>query len=314
MDIDKALRSFLTEINVNEGKSMHTVSSYHEDLNQYVDYLKQQQITDTKDIDDGLIESFLAFQSEIKKTSSIARMSASIRSFHHYVAERYEESDPSLIMEVHHGGRSLPIFATVDELNRLMDSFDDSDPRQLLDHAILELIYSCGLRVSEACNMTCNRLDLDIGIARVLGKGNKEREVPIAKGSIAVLKQYRDIVRPVFEKGRTNLFFINRLGKPITSKHVEVLMQNKCRELNLHKHLTPHKLRHSYATHMLQGGADLRSIQEMLGHSNIGTTEIYTHVQNEQVFRDYNEYNPEEDASHLDIKIDPKKFKKDDDK
>lgn len=310
MKLDQALVNYTVKININEGKSSHTVSSYTEDLKQYFLYLKKLGISDTRQIDDGIIESFLALQAETKKPASLARMSASIRSFHHFITFRYDEFDPSLNIEVHRGVKSLPIFATVAELNHLMNSFDDSDPEQLLDHAILELIYTCGLRVSEACSITCNRVDLETGIARVLGKGNKERIVPIPVGSIPILKNYRDLVRPVYEKKRINNFFINRLGRCVNNRYVERLLQMKCNEINIQKHLTPHKLRHSYATHMLQGGADLRSIQEMLGHSDIQTTEIYTHVQNEQVFKDYAKYNPEENAGELKVEIDPKKFER----
>lgn len=171
-----------------------------------------------------------------------------------------------------------------------MDSFDDHIPEQYLDHAILQMIYDCGLRVSEAVTLTMNRVDLDSRKLRVLGKGDKERIVPIPSHSISFYKEYRDVIRTNFLKNKTNLFFITNKGKKVTSKHVEVLLQKKCIELDFHKHITPHKLRHSYATHMLQGGADLRSIQEMLGHSDISTTEIYTNVTNKQMFDAYEKF------------------------
>ncbi len=292
MDLDKALKQYTTQIRLTEGKSPRTVSSYTEDLKQYFSYCRDQGVTDTEEISDRLVEDFILKERETKEESSVIRMAASIRSFHHFLAFLYDEEDPSLNLLVHKGQKKLPVFCTVDEVNRLMNSFDDKDPNQLLDHALLEIIYSCGLRVSEACSLTMNRVDLDSGKLRVLGKGDKERIVPIASGSIPVLKEYRDIIRPVWLKQKTNLFFINRFGRKITSKHVEVLMQEKCTELGFKKHITPHKLRHSYATHMLQGGADLRSIQEMLGHSDIQTTEIYTHVQNRQLFESYDKYHP----------------------
>ena len=173
-----------------------------------------------------------------------------------------------------------------------MQSCDDSQPQEIFRHALLELMYACGLRVSEVCSLTYNRVDLDTGMVRVLGKGSKERLVPIARGSIPILIRYRDTVRPTWVKGRTQLFFVNRFGRRVTPRSVELLMEQKRRELGIKKKLTPHKMRHSYATHMLQGGADLRSIQEMLGHSDIQTTEIYTHVQNRQLFDSYEKYHP----------------------
>ena len=147
--------------------------------------------------------------------------------------------------------------------------------------------------------MTLNRIDLESGMVRVLGKGNKERIVPIARGSISILKKYRDTVRPLWLRKPTGLFFINRLGHPVTSRSVELMLKSKCNEIGLKKHITPHKLRHSYATHLLQNGADLRSIQEMLGHSDIQTTEIYTHVQNQHMFDSYAKYFPAEKENDL---------------
>ena len=289
MKLDEALKEYLMHIRINEGKSRRTGISYEEDLKQYTAWLKEKGIKDTKKITSDLVEDFIVEQQKAKASASVVRMASSIRSFHRDLAFMHDEKDPSLNLEVHKDTKRLPVFCTVDEINRLMSSFDDEDPKQYLDHAILEMIYACGLRVSEVTTLTLN---LDAGKCRVLGKGDKERIVPIPDGSVAFLKGYRDIVRPVYLKGRSNLFFLNRFGRRITSKYVENLLVQKCNELNFKKHITPHKLRHSYATHMLQGGADLRTIQEILGHSNIATTEIYTHVQNRQLFDSYEMYHP----------------------
>ena len=292
MKLDDALKEYLMHIRINEGKSRRTGISYEEDLKQYIAWLKEEGISDTGKITSDMVEDFIVEQQQTKASSSIVRMASSIRSFHRDLAFMHDEKDPSLNLEVHKDTKTLPVFCTVDEINQLMGSFNDENPREYLDHAILEMIYACGLRVSEVTSLTLNRVDLDAGKCRVLGKGDKERIVPIPDGSIAFLKGYRDIVRPVFLKGRSNLFFLNRFGRKITSKYVENLLAQKCNELNFKKHITPHKLRHSYATHMLQGGADLRTIQEILGHSNIATTEIYTHVQNRQLFDSYEKYHP----------------------
>ena len=292
MKLNDALKRYLTELTVNEGKSVRTVKSYESDLKQYLSFLEDEGIKDTKKITGDLVEGFIIDQSLIKKGTSLSRMAASVRSFHQFLAYLYEEKDPSLNIEVHRGVKSLPVFATVDDIERLMRSFDDSNPEQLFHHALLELIYSCGMRVSEATSITVNRVDLDAGMVRILGKGNKERIVPIPRGSIPVLKQYLNLVRPVYMKKNTNLFFLNRLGHKVTRESVEKLLRDKCEELQFAQHLTPHKLRHSYATHLLQGGADLRAIQEMLGHSDIKTTEIYTHVANRQMFESYARFHP----------------------
>lgn len=292
MNTYAAMKQYLAYLQINEGSSPRTVSSYHNDLNQYLLWLDDQDISEMEKVTGSLIEEFAVEQSLTKKPASLARMAAAIRSFHRWYSFLYDAKDPSINLQVHKGPGTLPVFCTKEEIDRLMSSFDDSDPQQMTDHAILLMIYSCGLRVSEVCSLTLNRVDLDSARLRVLGKGDKERIVPIPRGSISLFKHYRDIIRPVFLKKRTSLFFINRLGRRITSKHVENLLQEKCAELNFSKHITPHKLRHSYATHMLQGGADLRSIQEILGHSDIQTTEIYTHIQNRHLFDSYDRFHP----------------------
>lgn len=292
MKLHDALKRYLTELTVNEGKSPRTVKSYESDLRQYISFLEDEGIKDTKKITGELVEGFIIEQSLSKKGTSLSRMAAAVRSFHQFLNYLYEEKDPSLNLEVHRGVKSLPVFATVNQIEQLMNSFDDSDPEQLFQHALLEMIYSCGMRVSEAGSLTINRVDLDSGFVRILGKGNKERIVPIPRGSIPLIQKYLTLVRPVYLKKNTNLFFINRFGRKVTRESVEKLMRDKCIALNFHEHLTPHKLRHSYATHLLQGGADLRAIQEMLGHSDIKTTEIYTHVANRQMFESYARFHP----------------------
>ncbi|MBR4455291.1 MAG: tyrosine recombinase [Solobacterium sp.] len=292
MKTEEALRSYLAEITVNEGKSTRTVKSYESDLKQYISFLNDEGIKDTKKISSDLIEDFMVDQSMEKKGTSLSRMAAAIRSFHQYLSYMHNEADPSLNLEVHRGVKSLPVFATVDMIERLMSSFDDTNPQELFQHALLEMIYSCGMRVSEAVSLTVNRVDLDSRIIRILGKGNKERIVPLPSGSVSVIERYYQLVRPLYLKKKTNLFFINRFGRKVTRESVEKLMREKCAELGFQEHLTPHKLRHSYATHLLQGGADLRAIQEMLGHSDIRTTEIYTHVANRQMFQSYARFHP----------------------
>ncbi len=303
MKLEDALQHYLVHIRVNEGKSEKTIQSYSEDLKQYLQWLETKDISNIEEIHLQDIQNFIVEQNTIKSSASVVRMCASIRSFHQDLSFMYDLNDPSKNIEVHKDTKRLPVFCTVEEIARLMNSFDDSDPKQYLDHTILELIYDCGLRVSEAVSLTLNRVDLDTKKLRVLGKGDKERIVPIPSASIIFLKYYRDVIRSNFLKNKTPLFFINQYGRKVTTKYIEELLQKKCIECHFEKHITPHKLRHSYATHMLQGGADLRSIQEILGHSNISTTEIYTHVTNKQLFEAY-------DASHAEVFQEKLEFKK----
>ncbi len=302
MDLNEALERYTVQITVNDGLSMRTVASYKEDLSLYLRFLQDEyDISDTKEITGAHVEDFLDdYLSEHKQTSA-ARAGASIRSFHRFLSFMYDEDDPSLNIEIHRGDRVLPVYCTVDEVNRLMASFDDEDGTECMYHALYAMIYGCGLRVSEAVGLTLNRVDADSGYVRILGKGNKERIVPIPAGTLPALLRYRDIVRPVFMKKKTNLLFINRFGRKVTVRSVERVLRSKCIEAGIQKHITPHKLRHSYATHLLQGGADLRSIQEMLGHSDIQTTEIYTHIQNQESFRSYEKFHPGSMSGELDI-------------
>ncbi len=313
MKLDLAYKKYMSWLTVNEGKSPNTIDNYGRDLRGYLAWLQQEEITDTDAISGQLIEQYLQSQKDVKAVRSIAREAAAIRSFHHYLAFVYDAKDPSVNIEVRHSEDDLPVYATRAEMDRLLSSFTNANPKEILDHALLEFIYACGLRVSEAVNLTLNRVNLEEGMVRVLGKGNKERLVPVPKGSVPVLKRYLEIVRPLFVKKPMAQFFVNSCGRPVTVRYVELLVREKCEEAGIDKHLTPHKLRHSYATHLLQGGADLRSIQELLGHADIGTTEIYTHVADKQLVDSYQKFNPvasHPSLDHLEIPEKPESAKK----
>lgn len=313
MKLDLAYKKYMSWLTVNEGKSPNTIDNYGRDLRGYLAWLQQEEITDTDAISGQLIEQYLQSQKDVKAVRSIAREAAAIRSFHHYLAFVYDAKDPSVNIEVRHSEDDLPVYATRAEMDRLLSSFTNANPKDILDHALLEFIYACGLRVSEAVNLTLNRVNLEEGMVRVLGKGNKERLVPVPKGSVPVLKRYLEIVRPLFVKKPMAQFFVNSCGRPVTVRYVELLVREKCEEAGIDKHLTPHKLRHSYATHLLQGGADLRSIQELLGHADIGTTEIYTHVADKQLVDSYQKFNPvasHPSLDHLEIPEKPESTKK----
>lgn len=304
MDLDKCYKSYRQQISLNDQKADHTVESYLRDIRGYIAFLKEENVTDTDDVTYELITGYLLDQAQIKKSSSLSRLAASIRSFHQYLSFRYEINDPSLNLEVRKSEKQLPVFCTQDEIDRLMSSFDDNKNEDLLHHAIFEILYGCGLRISEATSLTLNQVMIKERLLRVIGKGNKERMVPIPVHTAQILEKYLVICRPVYLKQPISNFFINRLGRKVTPQSVEKLLADKNIELNFHKHITPHKLRHSYATHMLEGGADLRVIQELLGHANIQTTEIYTHVQKKHLFNTYEKFNPGERLESLEL---PKK-------
>ncbi|MGM9940555.1 MAG: tyrosine-type recombinase/integrase [Bulleidia sp.] len=303
MKTDEALQEYLVHLQMNQGKSIRTIQSYHEDLNQYLSCMHDFGIDDVEQIHLKDIEEYLTLcHHQGKQNSTIIRYAASIRSFHHDLSFMYGFADPSDNLEVSGKTQRLPDVCTVEEITQLMNSFDDNDPVQAIDHALLEMIYACGLRVSEAVSLTLNRVDLETGKLKVLGKGDKERIIPIPTGTKQIEKQYLNTIRPIAMHKKTNLFFINIHGRKITSRHVELLLERKREELHFSSHITPHKLRHSYATHMLEAGADLRTIQEILGHSDISTTEIYTHVHNRQMFDSYHHHHPGNDMKPLKFK------------
>ena len=292
MTIDEALEEYLMHLSLNQGKSENTVYSYHKDLNLYVSWLKQKGIETMEEITADHVQDFLVQQRKTKQPATIARYASSIRGFHADMNFMHGFDDPCINIEVNTVRKNLPDICSVEEIQALMNSFDDQDPSQYADHALLETIYACGLRVSEVTSLTLNHVDLNTCTIRVKGKGDKERIVPLPSGMTGFLKYYRDVIRPCLIKEKTNLFFLNGHGRKMTTAHVDLLLQKKCTELGFQKHITAHRLRHSYATHMLQAGADLRTIQEILGHADISTTEIYTHVLDRQKFDAYHENHP----------------------
>ena len=292
MKLDQAIREYIISLSTAEGKAKNTVESYSRDLRQYSDYLKENNITDTSKIEEETIYSYIDDLNDRYASTSINRIKTTIRNFHHYLNFKYNLKDPSLNVATSKGKKRLPVYATKQEIEKLMSVFNDEDPQDLFDHTILETIYGLGLRVSECCDMRTSQVNLTDGFVKILGKGNKERLIPIPDKTKKLMHMYFANVRTLWQKKNTNRFFINHFGKPIYSEYVENLIRNKAYEAGIKKPLTPHKLRHSYATHLLEGGADLRVIQELLGHSDISTTEIYTHVEQERLKEAYMNAHP----------------------
>lgn len=291
MKFEKALLEYRNEIMLRMPKSDRTVKNYLIDVTSYLQAMKKKGINDVEDISYHEIEAYLISLNKYSR-NTIARKSCAIRSFHQFLTFKYEYSNPAVNLEVRRQRNVLPIYCTVEEIDLIMSYFDDERPKDLFNHALLEFIYSCGLRVSECTELNVSQVDLQTKIVRVLGKGEKERIVPIPDKSQAILIKYFDTLRPVWNIKKSNLFFINRLGKHVTTEYIENMLKYTCNKVGIKKHITPHKLRHSYATHLLQGNADLRSIQELLGHSDISTTEIYTHIQDARLLESYAKFHP----------------------
>lgn len=292
MKLDYAIKDYIFNLDTNDGRSKNTVSNYSRDLNKYKEYLNSININDTDNITDLIINDFINEITNKYKITSINRYKVSIRNFHRFLAFKYDVKDPSVNLTVSKGGKRLPIYGTKEEISKIMGYFNDDDHEMLLNHCILETIYGCGLRISECCNLKTNQVNLDAGFIKVLGKGNKERIVPIPGKTKEIMRKYFYNVRPLWLNKVSNYFFINKHSKKIYSEYVEKMLRDVKNEVGIDKKITPHKLRHSYATHLLEGGADLRAIQELLGHADISTTEIYTHVEQQRLKNTYANAHP----------------------
>ena len=289
MQINEARTKYDTHLTLS-GKSKKTVIVYRADIERYLDYLLEQGLKDVEEIDLQMILGYLEANKDHYRKSSLTRIKSSIRSFHKYLYEVYDISDPTTNLTVSRQYTKLPVYLTKEETEELFGTFKDLDDNDILNHAILESIYGLGLRVSECCDLTLNHVNLTDGIVRIHGKGDKERIVPIPQGTLQILKLYYPKVRYNYLKPSSaarQYFFVNRFGHKINALYVESILRQAVNKTSIKKHITPHKLRHSYATHLLEGGADLRAVQELLGHSDISTTEIYTHVENSHLKKTY---------------------------
>ncbi len=289
MQLDKAFQAYLLAMKTSLQLAEKTIISYEHDLKLYCSYLQSEQITDTEEITGLLIQTYLNQLGKEVSNATLNRHVSSIRSFHHFLSDKYDIKDPSLSLTVRKNSRKIPVYATEEEIERILMQLDDS-PKQMLYKTIFMVIYGCGLRISECLTMTNSQVNLEAGFLRITGKGEKERIVPVPEMTRKAMRYYWDTLRPLFANRSSHTFFINQKGRQVTSESVEKMLKYCCKEAGITKEITPHKLRHSYATHLLNHGADLRAIQELLGHSSISTTEIYTHVQKERLLEGYRRY------------------------
>lgn len=260
--------------------SENTIIAYTTDLEKLVLYLEEEKI-DILDVNLENLENFTACLRDIGICPrSQARILSGIRSFYHYLLlEEYIQQDPTELLESPQIGKHLPDVLSVEDIDNLINSIDRSTREGQRNCAILETLYSCGLRVSELCNLKISDLYLDEGFIKVEGKGNKQRLVPISPKAIKEIKNYfmsrnEGLIKPGYE----DFVFISKFGKNISRIMVFHIIKELANRIGIKKTISPHTFRHSFATHLLEGGANLRAIQCMLGHESIGTTEIYTHI------------------------------------
>lgn len=278
--------SFLDYLVVERGLSKNTVIAYREDLNIYLDFLIKRGINAlSKAAKNDIIEFMLFEKTKGISPVSISRRLAAIRMFHRFLArERVLKSDPTTLIDSPKLWKKVPDTLSLNEVEALISQPDPRDYQGSRDKAILEALYATGMRVSELTFLKTNNVNLDIGFLRCIGKGNKERVIPLGKKAIHSINRYLEFSRPHFLKDRASEhLFISRSGAKLSRQSVWKLIKRYAREAKIKKPIKVHTLRHSFATHLLERGADLRSVQEMLGHSNISTTQIYTHIDKDRL-------------------------------
>jgi len=297
MYVKNYLKDFLHYLIVEKGLAENTIQSYRRDISDYLTFIeKKLQITDINHVTRVHIMQFLShLKDEGKSSRTIARHIASIRSFHHFlILDKIVDHDPTVHIETPHPEFKLPKVLNTDEVDTLLNTPDVTTTLGLRDKAMLELMYATGMRVSELVNLNINDIHLSMGFVRCLGKGDKERIIPIGKMATEALKQYLEKARPklINQKNKTDSLFMNHHGQRLSRQGFWKILKQMAVKAGIEKELTPHTLRHSFATHLLENGADLRSVQELLGHSDISTTQIYTHVTKTRLKDVYNQFHP----------------------
>ena len=293
MLVSEAIKEYLNHLVINEARSQRTYEAYRIDLAKFKDYFEDNGIKDIEMIDLRALEGFVSHLGTKYENSTVNHVKTAVRGLFKYLNRRYDLSDPTVNLNIHRSKKRLPIYLTIEETEKILNSFND-DLQDIFEHCLFASIYGMGLRVSECCDLLCSQTNLDEGVLRVLGRRNKERIVPIPSDVKEISKRYFIEVRPLWSNKKENekYFFINHLSNHLNRVYVEKIIKERAARNGIKKKITPHKLRHSYATHLLKNGADLREVQELLGHSDISTTEIYTHLENEQIRSTYLKAHP----------------------
>ena len=277
------IKGFKSYLQLEKSLSANSVEAYVSDISKLVNYLETEKLNlSAEQIELKHLEGFIKAINELGfDATSQARIIAGIRSFYRYLLmEDLISVNPTELLSAPKLSRKLPDTLSVEEINALLDSIDLSTPEGMRNRAMLEVLYGCGLRVSELITLKISNLFLDVEFIKVLGKGDKERLVPIGSQAVKYIQLYKNQVRvhvPV-QKGQEDFLFLNRRGKGLTRMYVFLVIKECAAKIGLQKVISPHTFRHSFATHLIEGGADLRAVQEMLGHASITTTEIYTHL------------------------------------
>lgn len=297
--METTIHVFLSYLRVERGLAHNTILAYGRDLKRFVQFLHKRRKSRVEEVDREDIVDFLSSLYKEKLDSrSVARYLVSLRALYKFaLMEGMAQSDPTENLESPKIRNSLPTYLRVDEIDKLLAAPDLTRPLGLRDRAMLEVLYSSGLRVSELLNLRMADIDMRMGCVRCIGKGDKERLVPIGRKAIAAVEQYLaqgrpKLARPSVPPPHNQMLFLTIQGKRLSRVSIWKILHDYGTKLGLRGRLTPHKLRHSFATHLLERGADLRSVQLMLGHADISTTQIYTHVVEERLKQIYKAHHP----------------------
>lgn len=289
-EIDNQIDEYLSFVSIDQRHSVATCNSYRWELNKYRDYLVNKKIYNSKDITKKDISNYLNTIKDLKP-KTIAHKLTTIKNFHKFLLRmRIIDMDYSNDFERPKLNKSLPDVLSVDEVNKLL-SIEIKTPLDYRNKAMLEMLYATGLRVSELINLSINDVNITNCTVRCIGKGNKERIVPIGEYVISSLNDYLEY-RKLMNKKRSNYLFLNNHGGKMSRQGFFKILKEHLVKQGINKNVTPHTLRHSFATHMIEYGANLRVVQELLGHSDISTTRIYTHISNKKIENDYKMYHP----------------------
>ncbi len=284
---------FINYMRVERGLAENTVVAYSTDLVELADFFKKKKL-DPLTVTRDFIAGYIASLREKHSPRSVARKISATKMFFRFLAsEGLIEENPARLLETPHLPRSLPDTLNVEEVERLLLQPDTTKPKGRRDHAMLELLYASGLRVSELINLKIQDVNLEVGFLRTMGKGSKERLVPIGEKARTAVKGYIHGGRSVLNKGGNSPYlFLNFRKKPMTRQGFWKIIRGYGKDAGIQKQITPHSLRHSFASHLLEGGADLRAVQVMLGHADISTTQIYTHVTRKRLIEIHEKYHP----------------------
>ncbi len=293
--MENDIKDFEYYLRVEKGLSKNTLEAYGKDIRQYAEFLnKYQKVYDVEDIKRDHIKKYVRSltNKELAK-SSLSRKISAIKTFHKFlVLEKITKENPAELIEMPKKEKNIPDVLSVQDIDDLLSSINIDTPIGQRNKAMIELLYASGLRVSELLDLKISDIHMNMGYIDVIGKGNKERIVPIGYEAIDSMRKYIIDARPELCKIKSDFLFVNYQGNPISRQGFFKVLKTQAKEAGITKEISPHKLRHSFATHLLENGVDLRMIQELLGHEDISTTQIYTQINAERLKKVYDEYHP----------------------